>query len=182
LEIEFPTDEVLAAAKTLLVFIFGYVVQILNIVLRILRVPLSILVFVYLLSFMTARVTHAIQVAFSPFCKLPGMSHLNLCASLYSDGLDNKSHPQWANYPKLVDIQSNTFEQLLEGTVGGSALALNVKKVEMATKDLVTLVRLSELNSKDTLAESLSSFVDDARKTGRGLTKLSSKIGGTVDQ
>jgi len=47
---------------------------------------------------------------------------------------------------------------------------------------LVTLTRISDLRSKDLLAESLTTFVNDARKTGRGLTRLSAKVGGTVDQ
>lgn len=176
---EFPTEELWDIAKTFCAFAFHYITQILATALKIMRIPLSLLLFIYILSFITARVTQTMQLAFSPFCRLPGMSSLNLCASLYAPAGDG---PQWANYPQLVDIQSKTFEELLENTVGGSALSLNVKKVEMATKDLVTLVRLSELSSKDTLAHSLSTFVDDARKTGRGLTRLSSKIGGTVDQ
>jgi hypothetical protein len=89
--------------------------------------------------------------------------------------------PKWADYPKLVDVQSATFEQLLDESVGGSGLALEIKKAEMATTDLSTLVRVSNLKSRDLIAESLTEFVEDAKKTGRGLQKLSSKVGGAVD-
>jgi hypothetical protein len=89
--------------------------------------------------------------------------------------------PRWADYPKLVDVQSSTFEQLLDESVGGSGLALEIKKAEMATVDLNTLVRVSNLKSRDLIAETLSEFVEDAKKTGRGLQKLSSKVGGAVD-
>jgi len=66
--------------------------------------------------------------------------------------------------------------------VGGSGLSLEIKKAEMATSDLIALVRVSNnLRSRDMLAESLAQFVNDAKKTGRGLQKLSSKIGGAVD-
>jgi hypothetical protein len=58
---------------------------------------------------------------------------------------------------------------------------LEIKKAEMATTDLVTLVRVSDLKSRDMLADLLARFVDDAKKTGRGLQKLSSKVGGAVD-
>lgn len=109
---------------------------------------------------------------------------MNVCNPNYGRALSEqgKAAPRWADYPRLVDVQSASVEQLLDDSVGGSALSLNVKKAEMATSDLVTLIRISNLQSKDLLAESLSSFVDHARLTGRGLQKLSSKVGGAVDQ
>jgi len=93
----------------------------------------------------------------------------------------SKRISQWADYPKLIDIQSKTFEQLIDDSVGGSALSLEIKKAEMATTDLISLVQISELRARDSLASSLTDFVDDAKKTGRGLQKLTSKVGGAVD-
>ena len=93
-----------------------------------------------------------------------------------------KKAPQWADFPKMVDLQSKTFQQLMDESIGGSALSLEVKKAEMAITDLVSFVHLSKLKAKDTLATSLVQFVLDAKKTGRGLQKLSSKIGGAVDK
>jgi len=61
-------------------------------------------------------------------------------------------------------------------------MSLEIKKVEMATSDLVTRIRISDLKAKDTLAESLGEFLKDARKVGRGLQKLASKVGGAVDK
>lgn len=87
-----------------------------------------------------------------------------------------------ADYPRMVEIQSKTFEQLLDESVGGSGLSLEIKKAEMATRDLVTLVRMSKLTSKDLLANALVDFVDDARNTAKGLQKLSSKVNGAVDK
>jgi hypothetical protein len=94
----------------------------------------------------------------------------------------NTSHPRWADYPKLMEAQSSTFEQLLDRSAGGSGLSLDIKKAEMATRDLTTLVRFSELKSRDSLSRSLEQFTSNAKDTGRGLQKLSSKISGTVDQ
>lgn len=89
---------------------------------------------------------------------------------------------QWADYPKLIDVQSRTFEQLLEDIAGGSGLSLEIKKAEMATNDLVTLVRVSDLKSRDLLANTLVGFVEEARKTARGLQKFTSKVGSAVDR
>ena len=52
----------------------------------------------------------------------------------------------------------------------------------MATSDLATMVRVSDLNSREVLADSLSEFVKDPRKVSRGLTRLSSRVGGAVDR
>lgn len=81
-----------------------------------------------------------------------------------------------------MNVQSKSFETLLEEAVDGPGLALEIKKAEMATSDLATLVRVSELKSRDMLAASLGDFVEDARKAGRGLTRFSSKVGGAVDK
>lgn len=78
-------------------------------------------------------------------------------------------------------MESKTLESLLDEMVEGPGLALQIKKAEMATSDLATLVRVSDLKSRELLADSLSEFVKDARKVGRGLTRFSSKVGGTVD-
>jgi hypothetical protein len=82
----------------------------------------------------------------------------------------------------MIDLQSKTFEQLIDDSIGGSALSLEVKKAEMALTDLAIVVRLSKLRAGDTLADSLIEIVQVARKAGRGLQKLSSKIGGAVDK
>jgi len=82
----------------------------------------------------------------------------------------------------MVEMQSKSFEQLLDESVGGSGLALEIKKAEMATTDLVTLVRVSKLTSKDLLAEALVEFVGNARETARGLLKLSAKVSSSVDE
>jgi hypothetical protein len=79
-------------------------------------------------------------------------------------------------------MQSAKFEQLLDETSEGSGLSLEIKKAEMATADLTTLVRISDLKSRDLLADVLVEFVNDAKKAGSGLQRLSSKIGGAVDR
>ena len=86
-----------------------------------------------------------------------------------------------ADYPKLVDLQTKAFDQLLDENARSKGFASEVKKAEMASNDLITLVRASSLKSKDQIVERLSGFVDDARGTGRSLHSLGSKINGAVD-
>ncbi|KAF8157182.1 hypothetical protein B0H34DRAFT_789621 [Crassisporium funariophilum] len=95
----------------------------------------------------------------------------------YSQGEQNKG---WADYPRLVDVQCTSLgRQLMDA--GGSGLSLEIKKAEMATTDLATLVQASNLQGKETLAKSLVKLVDDVKRTGRKLQKLSSMISGAVD-
>ncbi|KAG0702471.1 hypothetical protein DFH29DRAFT_999290 [Suillus ampliporus] len=156
----------------------NYILDVFLRAVRLLRIPLSIMLFLWMLAFVMIRLSGALRTAFAPMCYLPLVSRSALCAPLDP----NASHiPQWADFPHLVRVQSSTFEQLLDGSVGGSELSLEIRKAEFATADLATLVRHSDLKSNDVLADLLATFVKDAKKTARSLTKLSSRIGGAVD-
>ena len=134
-----------------------------------LRYPLSFFLSIWLLVYITGRMHHTLRSAVAPLCIIPGISRHSLCRP-------EPVNPQ-VDYPRLVEAESRTFEQLLDDFVTGSALSLQAKHAEMATTDLIALVRISDLKAKNTLAISLLDFVDDAKKTGKGLQKLSSKIG-----
>jgi len=86
-----------------------------------------------------------------------------------------------ADYPRLVALQTKTFDQLLDENVENKGLALELKKAEMTSNDLIGLVRVSDLRSRDQIAERLSQFVEDARGAGRSLHALGAKIQGAVD-
>ena len=145
--------------------------------------PISILLCLWFLSLIIPRISQMVQQLSQPLCILPGTSKFTMCK--VSNDLNNNIStfvPQWADYPKLVEVQSKTFEHLLQRPVGGSAMSLELKKAEMATSDLITRIRISDLKAKNMLAESLGEFLRDARKMGRGLQKLASKVNGAVDR
>ena len=161
-------------------FTSKYALDVFKRALHLLRYPLSFLFFIYILAFIINKMEHTFRSIFSPICIVPGISRTHLCrVPLPPPG----NRPvKWADYPHLVEAESKTFEQLMDGAVGGSALSLEVKQAEMATTDLVALVRISDLKAKDNLASSLVEFIESAKKTGRGLQKLSAKVGGAVDR
>ncbi|TDL17407.1 hypothetical protein BD410DRAFT_901493 [Rickenella mellea] len=151
-----------------------------------LKKPLSIFLVLWLIAMILNSLSATFKAAFAPLCIIPGISRSPLCQfSLQplpsSDPPQESPRAQHADFPQMVNIQSQTFEQLLDDSVGSSGLALEIKKAQMATSDLVTLVKVSHLTSRDLLANALSEFVEDAKRTGRGLQKLSSKVGGAVD-
>ncbi|KAJ7186794.1 hypothetical protein C8R46DRAFT_1058059 [Mycena filopes] len=177
-KVAIPTEHVYNGS----LFMAGYVLDVLRTAILLLRKPLSFLVFLWMFAFIISRISHTLRAAFSPLCYIPGISRSTLCLpDGYATPFDGRRAPKWADYPTLVDVQSATIEQLLDESSSGSALALKIKKAEMATTDLVTLVRVSELKSRDMLGDALRQFVDDARTTGRALNKLNAKVGGAVD-
>lgn len=168
--------------ETLPMHALRYVSDILGTVFRILKIPISLVLVVCACIYVISLASGAIRTALSPICSIPIISLA--CPPL------NKHHPgstsnrvvRRADFPRLLDVEHKTLEALLDETVEGPGLALEIKKAELATSDLVTLVRVSKLNSRDALADSLGEFVKDARKVGRGLTRFSSRVGGAVDK
>ncbi|KAG1859440.1 hypothetical protein C8R48DRAFT_748600 [Suillus tomentosus] len=138
--------------------------------LRLMRIPLSAMLFLWMLASAITRLSGMLYTVLSPICYLPLISRSAPCTPL---GLQTSL--QWVDFPRLMQAQSSTFEQLLDGTIGGSGISLEIHKAEFATADLSTL-------SNHMLADLLATFVKDAKKTARSLTRLSSKVGGAVDK
>lgn len=146
--------------------------------LTLLRKPLAFALFLYLLALIFQQAHSALRTVFAPVCWVPGIASTPLCyVPPSAPGI-----PKWADYPKLVEVQDSGFKQLLDENAGNSGISLDIKRAEMATSDLITLVKVSDLKSKETLAEHLEGFVSDAKKVGRSLQTLSSRIGGAVDR
>ncbi|TEB25146.1 hypothetical protein FA13DRAFT_1738562 [Coprinellus micaceus] len=167
-----------------------YTFSILRPAIRLLRIPLSLILFLFLLSLILTRISSTLSSAFAPFCHVPGMSYTSMCRWVNAlNDMPSRDRPvdtvHWADYPALVEVQSKTFEQMLDDSVltstTPSSLSLDLKKTEMATADLIALVRLSKLKSRDSLAETLSDFVQGARGAGRSLARLDAKMNGAMD-
>ncbi|KAH8990343.1 hypothetical protein EDB92DRAFT_790653 [Lactarius akahatsu] len=157
-----------------------YVSDILGTVLRMLKTPISLVVVIFVCTYAISITSGAIRTALAPICSIPIVSLA--CPTLQPHHASPPNRvPRRADFPRLLDVESKTLESLLDETVEGPGLALEIKKAEIATSDLVTLVRVSNLNSRDVLADSLGDFVKDSRRVGRGLTRFSSRVGGAVD-
>jgi hypothetical protein len=161
-----------------------YTVEVFGTVVRIMKYPISITLAVLVFTYALAIMSDAVASALAPMCSVPVVSLL--CPvkvpKVPSRPRNADRSPKWADFPTLLNVERKTLESLLDETVENPGLALEIKKAEMATSDLATLVRVSNLNSRDMLADSLTEFVKDARKAGRGLTRFSSKVGGAVDK
>lgn len=90
--------------------------------------------------------------------------------------------PLWADFPDLLDVECKTLELLFDEAVEGPGFALEIKKAETTTNEFATAARVSNLNGREALADSLSEFVKDAYKVCRGLTRLRARMGSAVDK
>ncbi|GBC53104.2 hypothetical protein RIR_jg1905.t1 [Rhizophagus irregularis DAOM 181602=DAOM 197198] len=74
---------------------------------------------------------------------------------------------------------SKTYEQIMDQQLSyngpSSSLALDIKKAELATADLRTLIKYSSLVTVSKLANRLTLFVDKARSVGRDLQILQAR-------
>ena len=173
---------------TLLKHIFIYIAEVLSTVAqtvaRILRYPiwftLTILACVYALAIMSG----AVRSALPPMCSIPGVSLLcNVKAPAEPSQPSNPDRtPLWADFPNLVKVEIGTLESLLDETVEGPGLSVEIMKASVVTSDLATRVRVSNMDSREILADSLSEFVKNARKASRGLTRFSARVRGAVDK
>lgn len=170
--------------------VFEYSIKVVAGAFRFCRRFFSYALGVFILWFLISMMTSQLIFFARPFCSIPIVSPMiPFChwdvfknpAPAHAAHISAGRPVHWADYPKLVDIQTKTFDQLLDENVGSKGLTLEVKKAEMAGNDLITLVRASNLKSGDQVAERLGKFVDDARGTGRSLHSLGAKIRGAVD-
>lgn len=87
-----------------------------------------------------------------------------------------------ANYPELLDLETRTLELVLGDTMSGTALAIDLKKAQVATGDLIIFVKISDLDCKEALADALSMFVVEAKSAASHIHSLNAKADSAVDR
>ncbi|GBE87902.1 hypothetical protein BKA93DRAFT_798035 [Sparassis latifolia] len=170
--------QVRRALRVVAAFTIRYVGDVLTTAVRLLRKPLGILLFIWILGVLFTTLNHTFRTVFSPFCIIPGISRSALCITPQPNG-GKKQHS--VDFGRLMDVQGSTFEQLLDDSVDSSGLSLEIKKAEIATSDLIVVVRASNLKSKELLADTLAEFHETGKKAGRGLQTFAAKTAGAVD-
>jgi hypothetical protein len=186
LPIQNQTTEAAEVIKDYATLIFGYTVDVVAGPFHFIRRNFSVALGITILLLMFSVITWRLSSFVRPICSIPVVSPMiPFCyLGVFKTPPTHTSAGRpvhWADYPKLVDLQTKTFNQLLDESVGNNGLALEVMKAEMASNDLITLVKYSGLKSKDRIADRLGRFVEDARGTGKSLRSLGAKIHGAVD-
>lgn len=172
--------EVVRELSSGVAFTSDYISSVLRTALMLSRFPLGFLLFVYILLFVIGHIQSEFRKVFAPACWIPGIARTPMC--FVDSPSPSPNIPKWADYTQLSQLESSTFEQLLDNAASGSSLSIEIKKAEMATADLAVLVAHSDLEGRDILEEHLRHFVNAAKAAGRGLSRLNSRVGGAVDR
>lgn len=115
---------------------------------------------------------NVLQTSLSPLCALPFSGYIvPFC----------KSEPEGqADFEKLVKIQ-NSFEDILYNNKDAFALPTNMKKTQLAMRDLRLLVQFSNLPSKTELEAEFDMFILTAKEASEDLSRYNMRIGYVSD-
>ncbi|KAI0364225.1 hypothetical protein BV20DRAFT_920104, partial [Pilatotrama ljubarskyi] len=110
-------------------------------------------------------------------CDVPLVSLLPVCTTA---GLPSPQTNQ-VDFPALMSIQHRALDEFLGQSSTGTELALNIRHAELTIRDLIVMVKMSNLTVKHVLSDTLAEFVVDAKSAARSLQRMSSKIQGAID-
>jgi hypothetical protein len=123
---------------------------------------------------------NSVNRALSPLCRIPGITYFfdpPFCP-LWTKPTSTVEGP--AEFDKLVQAQS-AFNEVLDASVTGANLPLDMKKSEAGIRDLKHVVQYSTLPSRNELVYEFDGFITTARQAGSDLSKFNSRIGRAVD-
>ena len=151
-------------------------------VVRMMKYPISITLAIIACAYALAIMSDPIRSALAPMCSIPVVSLVCLAPAGSSRPSNSECSPLWADFRKLVKVESEALEFFIDETVEVFALALEIEKAGMTASDLVTRVRVSNMDEREILIESLSEFEKGARKVSHGLTRFIFRVGSSVDR
>ncbi|KKA29989.1 hypothetical protein TD95_002988 [Thielaviopsis punctulata] len=147
--------------------------------------PLALLMAVYLfllgMTILKSIMFHSVTNMLSPLCSVPGISSMSVCAlSKFPLPNADADADSFVEFDGLMSVQGK-FEQVLEKSVEGVALPLEMKRSETALRDLRSLLRFSDLPARDELVGHFDGYIDVARKVVRHMQMFNTHVGTAVD-
>ncbi|KAJ4164859.1 hypothetical protein LMH87_006514 [Akanthomyces muscarius] len=148
--------------------------------------PLALLLAVYLscgaIIITQNMLQRSIYVSLSPICRVPGASLLNLpfCTDTRFGGDKPEMPTSPVEFDDLMGVQAK-FEDVLEKSVDGASLPLEMKRSEASLRDLRTLVKHSDIQARDELMFEFDGFIDTARQSAADLQRFNTHVGSAVD-
>jgi len=158
-----------------LAYLLEIVVDVLAFVKPLLGFIMFILLLVGALHLASAYARNAFHAVMLPICNVPGSSYIiPFCKSPPPSG-------RQPDFEELVNVQSK-FEEALTANKDSYILPTNMKKSEIAIRDLRTKVKYSHLPSRVELDVEFTYFIESANEAADQLTKYNSKIGYVMDR
>jgi hypothetical protein len=183
-ELDTLSSRILNFIPSALLDILSWVASVIGLSFRYAQKPLAFLLAIYLsfgaIFLAQDMVTKSLSASLSPICWVPGVSllHLPFCPS--SPGGITDDLGQHVEFDELMKVQDK-FERVLEKSAEGVSLPFEMKRSETTIRDLRTLVRNSDIQSRDELVLEFDGYVDVARRSASGLQRFNTHCGAAVD-
>lgn len=148
--------------------------------------PLAIFLAIYFvfggLIIVQNMATKSIYASLSPLCRVPGVAWLDLpfCPAIIPKDAPHPASDKPVEFDGLMDIQER-FEEVLEKSAQGVSLPMEMKRSETSVRDLRTMVRYSNLQSKEELVLEFDGYIEAARTASNDLQKFNTHVGSAVD-
>ncbi|KAF4125020.1 hypothetical protein GMORB2_3859 [Geosmithia morbida] len=182
-----PRFEVLGLAPAALMNLLLWAANVARLALVYAQMPVAILLAVWItlgsLIMVENMVKQSIKTSMSPLCLLPGavsVLHLPFCPSSDPHQPPADDEPRMVEFDDLMGVQGK-LEQVLETSADGVSLPYEMKRSETAIRDLRTLVRASNLQSREELVQEFGSYIDVSRRAAADLQRFNTHCGATVD-
>lgn len=164
----------------------SWILGVISLAFRYAQKPLAVFLAVYFvfggLIIVQNMATKSIYASISPLCRIPGVSWLDLpfCPAIVPKDTPKTSSKRPVEFDGLMDVQER-FEEVLEKSAQGVSLPMEMKRSETSVRDLRTMVRYSNLQSKGELVLEFDGFIDAARTASNDLQKFNTHVGSAVD-
>ncbi|KAI0544243.1 hypothetical protein F4679DRAFT_565619 [Xylaria curta] len=180
-----PSERITNSALGFVVECFAWVLSVVGMALRFVKWPVAVLLAVYISIGIAmvgkTAITQSATASLQPICRIPGVSllHFTFCPD---DSLvpGSKRNVQSLEFDELMSVQSK-FEKVLEDSSQGISLPMEMKRTEASVRDLRTLVKYSDLPSRDELVFEFDGYIDSVRRIINDLQSFNTHVGGAVD-
>lgn len=145
-------------------------------------IPLIIALTAYLfhlngISFEIAR--DKIQsFSFDSIKEIPSVSNFQL--SFFETEKSSRSATSFIDFTNLMQIQSG-FESVLDKSAYGLSMPLELKRSEIATRSLRSLLKENEIAAREDFIMELNAYIEKVGQTGGNLQTFYIHVGSTVD-
>ncbi|KAL7787373.1 hypothetical protein V8C37DRAFT_266373 [Trichoderma ceciliae] len=156
--------------------------QALSLIFRYTAIPVAIVLAAYLfqingISLQVAR--DKIQsFSLNSLLDIPSVSNFQL--PFFEDEKPHGAASSFVDFTNLMEVQSG-FESVLDKSTYGLSMPLELKRSEMATRSLRSILKESEIAAREDLILELNGYIEKAGQAGSDLQTFYIHIGSTVD-
>ncbi|KAI0837140.1 hypothetical protein F5Y06DRAFT_272092 [Hypoxylon sp. FL0890] len=173
-----------ASAPEFLFDFTSWILGTIGMALRYAQWPLAIMLAIYLSigACLMAKdaLVNSVTAPLAPLCRIPGVSLINLpfCPDGSQSGSRNGS--SLVEFDELMNVQDQ-FEKVLEDTAQGVSLPMDMKRSEASVRDLRTMVKYSDLPTRNELVHEFDNYIEVVRVSANDLQMFNTHVGSAVD-